>query len=282
MNQLNLLLLHLAQSGAFLLVGVVIMLIGKKIVDWSTRYDDDDLIQEQSNTAVAWRNIGFYLALAIAMLGALNGESRGFLLDLKTFALDGLVATALLLFARKINESALLPRVNNDEAIAGNNNAVGILEFGSFLASGLVLNGAFSGEGGGLFSGVLFFFIGQIAIFVLAGLYESFSGINFKKLIGEGNLAAGIGLAGTLASFGFILRASIAGPFSGWATDLMAFAISAVSGIALILVFGKVADWLFLPSTDVKTEIVRDQNSAALLLTAGLSIAMALIVSAVL
>ncbi len=281
-QQLSLLLLHLAQSAGYLVPVLFYIWIGKKVIDLLTPYDDDKLIEDSGFLSVSFRNVGFYIGLAVAMLGPLIGESKGFWSDLKLEFLDGGFALALMLFARVINEVFVLPTVKNDDEIAKNNIAVGIVEFGSYLASGLILNGAFTGEGGGVLSGIVFFFAGQLALLALLGLYKAVSRAHLKDLVGKGNVAAGIAVAGILISFGFILRASIAGPFTGWVTDLSAFGISAVSGYVLIVFFGKIADWIFLPSTDVYTEIVHDQNAAALLLTAGLSIAMSLVVSAVL
>ena len=88
-------------------------------------------------------------------------------------------------------------------------------------------------------------------------------------------------LAGMLVAFGFILRASVLGPFTGWGPDLLAFGLSAAVGIALLLLLQWPVDRLFLPGVTLSEAIDRDQNLAAVACAVAVKIALALVVSAV-
>ena len=60
----------------------------------------------------------------------------------------------------------------------------------------------------------------------------------------------------------------------------MSFALYAVIGILVLLLFRKVIDWLFLPNTNLATEVARDRNVAAIAMAQGAIIAVALVISA--
>ncbi|MHC1726583.1 MAG: DUF350 domain-containing protein [Syntrophobacteraceae bacterium] len=62
----------------------------------------------------------------------------------------------------------------------------------------------------------------------------------------RGNEAWGIDLAGMLIAFAIILRASIAGPFTGWLPGLHGFAVYFLAGLVFLLAYrfvAKIAGW---------------------------------------
>ena len=267
----------------YALIVLVFIFAAKKIDDWRTRdFDDDHEVVENSNAAVGLRRSGLYLGLAAGMTGALYGESQGLAKDAMTLAWEGVVIVLLLFVSRALCDLILLKGVDNDGEVKNGNAAVGFMELGIYLASGLVLSGAFSGEGGGLISALVFFALGQLMLIILFYLYEMISSYNIVDEIKSSNAAAGLSAAGTMIALGLILRASVSGPAVDWVTDLTAFGISAASGIIMLLVFKKIIDLLLLPGTSLKIEIERDGNLAAAALTEGAIIALALIISAVL
>ena len=101
------------------------------------------------------------------------------------------------------------------------------------------------------------------------------------ELVRQGNAAAGLMLGSMLVAFGFIMRASIAGPSAGWQQDLVAFGVSAGGGIALLLLFQWPIDRLFLPGITFREAIERDGNVAAISVAAAVKIALAIIIAAV-
>jgi hypothetical protein len=61
--------------------------------------------------------------------------------------------------------------------------------------------------------------------------------------------------------------------------DLISFGMAAAFGIVMLLIFKKLTDIFLLPNADLSVEVARDKNVAALALTEGVVIAMAVIIS---
>ncbi|ACL02496.1 protein of unknown function DUF350 [Desulfatibacillum aliphaticivorans] len=267
----------------YAVIVMVYVVIAKKIMDWRTKDMDDDYeIEEKSNPAVGLQRAGLYLGIALGMSGALTGGSMGFVKDVITLAWEGALIVVLLFVAREVCDRVILRGIDNDAEAADGNAAVGFAELGVYVASGLVLAGAFAGEGGGLLSALVFFVLGQMVLFILYFVYEKATPFNIREEIKNGNAAAGLNAAGMMVALGVILRSSIAGPAMGWTQDLSAFAVSAGAGLVMLFIFRWVIDWLLLPNTDYETEIKRDQNIAAIALTEGVLLSVAIIIAAVL
>ena len=272
------------QGLVFILVVLAFMYLMKQWRDWRTHFDTDDEVEEKSNLAVGLRRAGLYVAIAIAMVGALSGSPQGFVPDLTALAIDGVLAVILLAGARIFNDNVILRSVDNDTEAKNGNVAVGLAEAGSTIATGLILYGAFTGESDTLLHGILgvivFAVLGQIALLIFYEVYQLITPFDVKDEIKNGNAAAGTAVAGMLVALGFILKASISGPAVSWVEDIVSFAIYAIIGILVLLVFRKVIDWLFLPNTNLAIEVSRDKNVAAVTMAQGAIIAVALVISA--
>ena len=104
-----------------------------------------------------------------------------------------------------------------------------------------------------------------MALLVFGFFYELTTPFNVRSEIQDNNLAAGIGLGGTLMALGIILMASLSGPFTGWAHDILSFCLYTGYGIIMLLVFKTVIGRLLLPTTSIATEIKEDRNVAAMI-----------------
>jgi uncharacterized membrane protein YjfL (UPF0719 family) len=270
----------LGQGLMYVILGVFFIWLVKKVDDWRTREFDDDVEIDNGNVAVGLRRAGLYLGIAIAISGAMKGTSSGFFPDLFQLMIDGLIITGFMFSSRFVNEYMMLGKINNDQEcvkiiitpegkkITGNS-AVGMVEAGMFIATGFILNGSISGIGGSFIEGIasagLFFILGQMALLLFGFLYELTTSFNVRNEIQNNNLAAGIGLGGTLMAFGIILMASLSGPFTGWAHDILSFCLYTVYGIIMLLVFKTVIGRLLLPTTSIAMEIKEDRNVAAMI-----------------
>lgn len=270
----------LGQGFIYVIVGIFFIWLVKTIDDWRTKTFDDDVHIDDGNIAVGLRRAGLYIGIAIALSGAVKGPSNGFFLDLSLLLFDGLIITGFMFSSRFINDFIMLGNISNDDECIKTfirpdgsktvgNTAVGMVEAGMYIATGFILNGSFSGVGGTFFqsmaSAVLFFIIGQITLLFFGFLYELVTPFNVRNEIKKNNLAAGIGLGGILIALGIILMSSISGPFTGWGNDIASFGIYAVYSIVMLLIFRIVIDKLLLPTTDIATEVEKDQNVAALI-----------------
>lgn len=284
----------LGQGIIYVIVCIFFIWLVKQIDDWRTKDFDDDTHIDDGNTAVGLRRAGLYLGIAIALSGAMQGVSKGILLDLVLLFIYGLIITGFMFSCRFINDFIMLGNVDNDAEcireftddkgnITVGNTAVGTVEAGMYLATGFILNGAVTGTGGSFFQGVmsavLFFILGQLALLIFGLLYELITPFNVRQEIKKNNLAAGIGLGGVLVALGIILRTAVSGSFTGWANDLTGFGIYATFGIILLLVFRMVVDRLLLPTTSIATEVKEDKNVAALIVVQSAVNAVAIIIA---
>lgn len=207
---------------------------------------------------------------------------HAFWVDLRDFAIDGVVAGMTLLVARKVADMFLLRKASNAEHIQNNNLAVGLAEAGLYISVGLILNGAFTGDGGSYWSGAAWGGIGLVSLGVLYTLHDVFfTKHNVETELEAGNVACGIEVAGIFLAFGIVLRASIAGESSGWLNDIASYAVSLVFMTFLLYVARWLADHVVLPTSKLEDQIVNDRNCAAAVAVSGVLIAFAIIVSAI-
>lgn len=276
-------LLAVGEGIVFALIVFLWMWIAKLIADRRVRavFDSNAEIEQNANASVGLRRAGLYLGLAVGMTGALSGRSRGFQADVVELLVEGAVLTALLMVSQQLTDKVVIHGVANDEAARDGNVAVGLVEFGVSLATGLIALGSFSGDGGGVASAVLFFALGQLALMLLAFAYEKITPYDVVDDIRDGNAAAGLMLAGTLIAFGFILSASLTGPSLGWSEDLSGFGLSAASGLVLLLALQWPIDRIFLPGITLRQAIETERNLAAVAVTVAVKTALALVIAAV-
>jgi len=268
--------------GAIVVYAVLVFLflfVAKKIADRLTSFDDDAAVENERNLAVALRRFGLYAGIGCALF-ALMGQGfspRGIYL----FIGDGALVLLLFFVAYCVNRYGLLRGINNDIQVRAGNTAAGVVEAANFLAAGILLNGAFAGEGGGIAGTAAFFLLAQIVMVLAVELHHRVFHYSMGEEVEAGNVSAGVSVAGVLISYSLILRSSIAGNFSGWGASLFSFAVSAVTGIVCLLIFYKAADFVFLPGTTIKEQI-RQENLASLLVLQGVVLALSLVISQIL
>jgi uncharacterized membrane protein YjfL (UPF0719 family) len=284
----------ISQGFVYAVTCTLFIWLVKQVDDWRTKDFDDDRHIDDGNVAVGLRRAGLYLGIAIALSGALSGTSGGFFQNLIQLIVDGLIITGFLFSSRFLNDYIMMGHLNNDaecikeftladgRKVTGNT-ALGMVEASMYIATGFILKGSLTGEGGTFFqslvSAVLFFILGQIALLAFGLIYELITPFNVRQEIKQNNLAAGIGLGGILIALGIILMGSISGPFTGWTNDIAGFGIYTVYGMAMLLIFRSVIDRILLPTTTLAIEIKEDRNVAALIVVESAIAAVAVIIA---
>ncbi len=269
-------------SGSVVLLGIAFgqLLLMKKVADAMTPFDDRMEIEDKGNMAVSLRQVGLLVGLGFALTGPLSGASQSFWLDVQNMFIEGLIVIGLLTISSYINDHLILHSVDNNKAVQENNIAVGIVEMGSYVATGLIAAGSFSGDGGGLGSAIVFFAIGQALLVIISALASYGFGFDPAFQVGHGNQAAGVVFGGFLVSMGIILGASLTGPFTGWTADIMSFSLYAGVGAVLLWACTWLADHFFLPTTTLSGAVVTQKNAASALLLVAPMIVVAIIVAA--
>jgi uncharacterized membrane protein YjfL (UPF0719 family) len=273
-----------------LAVVLVAVWIGKLVHDLLTRYRINEELTDKNNAAVGVALMGYYVGLAIAISGVVTGPGSGDVWrDLLVVAVYSLIAIVLLNISALVNDKLILYRFDNQkELVDDQNSGTGATMAGSYLATGLIVNAAVSGEGSvqwwsGIGPCVLFFLVGQVVL-VIAGLwYQVITKYDVHKVIGEdNNAAAGIAFGGFLFAIGYVVRAAMTGESVSLGTDLVAFAVYVVIALVLLTIGRIITDLVFLPKAKISDEIGGQGNIAASAIAAAVYVTIAiLIVSAV-
>jgi uncharacterized membrane protein YjfL (UPF0719 family) len=267
------------QMAAFALVAFAFMAITRFLAALMTPFNDDAEILSKQNLAVALRFSGLMAGMVLGMSGALSGDSAGFLTDLTEFSIDGFVVAATLFASMGLLHVVTLRKISINSSLKNGNIAVGWVELGSYVATGLSLFGCFSGDGGNLLEAVAFAALGQVALVLTFWIYEAITPHNLIAEVKKGNVAVGLSIASRLTAIGIILMASLQGDVTDWGSALAGFGVYYLFGMALLVAVDFLADLVFLPKTKIK-DIMAQGNIAAVAKLSGVRIAAALVVAA--
>jgi len=268
------------QMTVYPLLGILVVWFVKLADDWRAPFDEDKAMLLESNLAVGLRKSGTCLGLFLALAGVLGGKSPSILTDLLNFFKAAIMIVIFLFITFEINKWIILRKVNNDEAVAKGNAAVGAVEFSIFTGTGIIMNGAFTGEGGGLWAAGVFFIFGQIALVIAFYLDVAISRRNIQEEIElKGNIAEGVDIAGVLIAISIILRASIIGPFTGWIPGLEGFGMYLILGLLTLFIFKYIARKIFMPRVSYADEMDKQRNEAVAILAACIQISVAVFIA---
>ncbi|SPF45932.1 conserved membrane hypothetical protein [Syntrophobacter sp. SbD1] len=268
------------QMSVYPLLGILVVRLVKLADDKLAPFDEDKAMVLESNLAVGLRKAGVCIGLFLALAGVLSGKSPSILTDLLDFLKAAALVVIFLFVTFELNARIILRKVKNDDAAAKGNVAVGAVEFSIYAGTGIIMNGAFSGEGGGLLAAGAFFILGQVALIIAFYLESAISRRNIQEEIElKGNLAEGIDMAGVLIAISIILRASIAGPFTGWIPGLEGFGVYFVLGLLALFIFKALAEKIFMPKVSYADEMDVQRNEAVAVFIAGIQIGVAVFIA---
>lgn len=252
----------LMATGIYLICAFALFYIGKLVKDLTTSgYRVREELVEKDNAALGVAMAGYYFGLVMAIGGTLSGPSQGLDNDLIDIGIYGLLSIVLMNLSRFVNDGLILHGFKiRDELIRDQNAGTGVVVAASYIATGLVIFGAVSGEIGGIVTTIAFWALGQVAL-VLAGLvYEWITPYSIHDEIEKDNVAAGVAFAGALVGIGVILFHASAGNFISWAVNVQDFAIEVVAGLILLPIVRTIADVILLPGQKLTDEIANQEH----------------------
>jgi len=265
-------------SGSLLLLFMIIMLLSKMVNDWLTPFSVDDELTQKDNVAFAVSIGGYFVATTIVYVGALIGPSKGIFQDLVAVGGYSILGIILLNLSRYINDKCILYKFSNvKEIITDQNAGTGAVQFGSYIASGLIVAGAINGEGGGILTALAFFFLGQLALVLFTRVYNIITPFDVHEEIEKDNVAAGVAFGGALIALGVILMKGASGNFVGWSHNLKSFGLDALLIFILLPIVRIFFDKIIIPKSDLNHEIKNDKNLGAGILEALVMISFAVI-----
>jgi uncharacterized membrane protein YjfL (UPF0719 family) len=250
-------------SAVILIIGFYIFfMIGKFVNDILHReYNLTYELVERDNPAIALAIAGYYLGLAFAIGGALSGPSRGIVDDLMDLCIYGILAIVLLNLSWYLCEKLILYKFKaSDELIRDQNQGTGAVICGACIASGMIVFGAVSGQGGSIWTAVVFWAAGQILLITAAWVYNRITPYDDHAEIEKDNVAAGISFGGALAAMGILVGLSAARDFHSWSDDLPDFIIMALAGLAMLPIARFLTDKVLLPTVSLTDEIANQEK----------------------
>ena len=275
----------LASGLAYVVLGLIVLILAKMFKNFFTPFAVDEELTKRDNHAVGLAMIGYFAGVLIIYLGASIGPELAeedatqlfhtIGIDL-LYALAGIIALNV---GRLIVDKLVLYKFSAvKEIIQDRNVGTGAVEFGSYIATALIVAGAIHGEGGGVLSALVFFALGQFVLVLFGGFYQWVTKYDIHHEIERDNIAAGVALGGNMVAIGIILLTATSGDFIDWATNLSDFAYYALAGFSTLMILRKITDWVLLPGTTIAHEIATDQNLNAAWIEGTVAIGMASVI----
>jgi uncharacterized membrane protein YjfL (UPF0719 family) len=260
--------------GGLLLVEILILVwIAKKILGLILRRNIDKDLITLDNPAVAITLSGYLLAVFIAVSGLVYGTTGGIRHDLIYTAIYGGIAIFCLLFSM-LGWAPFLKVYIDKEIFNDRNVGVGVVAFGALVATALIFKGSLTGSmapglSGGWQAILVFFVLGQLALFLTALTYQWITPYDIHKEINDNsNLAVALGYAGALLATGIIVQNATSGDMISWEESLRDFARMLIPLLLFWPVRWLIVNGLLLNWGNVNKEVVQDKNVGAGILEA--------------
>ena len=268
---------HILAYGA---IAILFLLIGKLIYGAFTRYQLDDQLVQQDNTAVGLSLAGYFVAMVIIFAGVIPRTEVPLKDGLADFAIYGALGIILLNISRLVTDKMILYKFKiNKELIDDKNVGTGAVLAGAYIASGLVILACIGGDitadtsvkafgksispvTTGIVMSLIFFVVGQITFVVYSYIYAMTLAYNPHEEVEKDNVAAGISFGGGLIALGLILYRAIHGDgfFHGWIDSLVYYGLLVLFAITIFPLIRFLVDKIMLRGSSLTKEIVEDRN----------------------
>lgn len=246
-------------TAAILIVGFFVMFfIGKTVHNLFFRsYKLTRELVENDNPAVALAVVGYYFGLIIAIGGTLVGPTGGLVNDLLDLAIYGLLSIILLNLSWFLCDTVMLNKFKiRDELLRDRNQGTGVVSFAVSIASGLIIYGSVSGQGGSIWTAVAFWALGQCMLILAFKVYNLITPYNVHDEIEKDNVAAGVSIGGAIIGMGIVVGLAAEGDFHAWSEDLPGFLFISLIGLLLLPVIRFLTDRVLMPTVRLTDEIV--------------------------
>ena len=274
----------------YVALGLAILTLAKYARDFVTPYRLDEQVTTSRNLAVSLRFSGYLVGVILLFLGALYqpllvgtdegglGFDRDFgedVLRVFLYSLAGIVALNIVRIV--VNRLVLYKFDIEKQIVEGRNIGAGAVEFGTYIATGLLIGGAASGEGGGPDVALAFFGMGLVALIIFVLFYQLTTPFDIHSEIEGDNTAVGIALGSNLIAMGLVTFKAVFGNFDGWSEALASFFVFVVVGFVLIFVMRLLIDVLLLPTVKISNELAAERNIGVAFVESSIVISSALI-----
>jgi uncharacterized membrane protein YjfL (UPF0719 family) len=216
---------------------------------------------EKDNFAFAIAHVGYFVGLLLAIGSAIVGISNGLVQDMIDVFLYGLLAIVLLNLSIYINDKLILRRFSvYKEIIEDRNAGTGVIEAANGIATGLIIFGAVSGEGGGVVTALVFWAIGQVLLMLTAWVYSLVVPYDVHDYIEKDNVPVGLGFAGAIISIANLIRYGLMTDFISWTESLTTVGLDVGLGLLFLPIVRLFADKILLPGRNLTDELINQEH----------------------
>ena len=245
----------------YLGVFFLIFILGKyTFARFNYNFNLNHQLVEEDNPCVALMLGAYFIGIVFIMKGVIEGPSHGILNDVIDQLIYGILGLLLLNLSQMINDRYILHQFKiYDEIIRDKNLGVASVVAGGFIATGLIIGGAVSGEGGSILTALFYWLLGQLALIFTVKLYELIVPYNIHYHLEEDNIAVGIALSGAFISIGILIGSAISGNFISWKINTLNFIVYFCIGLFLLPITRVIVDKVLLPGVSLTDEIVNQE-----------------------
>lgn len=234
----------------------------------------EKVISLQDNEAFSFSYFGYLIGVSIIYFGILKAERYDYLTEALLVLFYIVVGNVLLLLSSYLNELIVFKRIPfKKEILKDENKGIGYVEAANFIASGILIFGAISGNV--LYNSteyelvimvlrdcvslLIFWGVGQLIIGLSILTYLKVSRYKIKESLIRDNAAIGILLGSVTISLSILYAASVSFELSDTYDFLENMGYTLGVGF-LLLPFSRIfIDKIILPSTDLVHEISRQK-----------------------
>lgn len=240
----------------------LLFLIGKFVYKlFQSKIKVGEELVEKDNFAFAVAHVGYFIGLLLAISSAVIGPSNGIWIDVMDIAIYGLLAIVLLNLSIIINDKIILRKfVVYKEIIEDRNVGTGVIEGANAVATGLIILGSVSGEGGGIDTALVFWVVGQIILIITAYFYSWITPFDVHDHIEKDNVAVGLGFAGAIVAIGNLIRYGLMIDFVSWQESFTNVGIDVLIGLIFLPLARTLTDKILLPGRSLTDELINQDK----------------------
>lgn len=240
----------------------LLFLIGKFVYKlFQSKINVKNELVEKDNFAFAVAHVGYFIGLLLAISSAIIGPSNGIWQDVMDVAIYGVLAIILLNLSIIINDKIILNKfVVHKEIVEDRNVGTGVIEGANAIATGLIILGSISGEGGGILTALVFWFVGQILLVITAYFYNWMTPFDVHDHIEKDNIAVGLGFAGAIVAIGNLIRYGLMIDFVSWQESATNVGIDVLIGLLFLPLARTLTDKILLPDRSLTDELINQEK----------------------
>ncbi len=254
---------NLLTALVYLAVSFVLFLVGKKVYQLIHKdIDLDHELVEKDNLAFSFAHVGYYVGLVIVISAVYAGDGVDHIVDnIIDISIYGLLAIVLLNVSMIISDKVVLRKYSvKKEIIEDQNVGLGVIEGAVCIANGLIISGVIAENQDNFIGILLFWLFAQVALMLVALVYNAITPYDIHEHIEKDNVAVGIGFAGAIVAIGNLIRFGAQMEAESWMMVGENLLFETGIGLLLLPIARILTDKILLPKRKLVDEIINQEH----------------------